>query len=39
LDGIKTAVEILTSIKRSGADLVITYHALEVARFLKSLAS
>lgn len=31
LDGAKTALEILTSIKRAGADLIITYHALEVA--------
>ncbi len=29
------ALEILTSIKRAGADLIITYHALEVARQLK----
>jgi porphobilinogen synthase len=28
-------LEILTSIKRAGADLIITYHAKEVARWLK----
>ena len=27
-------MEILTSIKRAGADLLITYHALEAARLL-----
>lgn len=35
LNGLKTAWEILTSIKRAGADRIITYHALEVARLLK----
>ena len=30
------ALEVLTSIKRAGADLIITYHALEVAKHLKS---
>jgi len=35
LDPSKTALEILTSIKRAGADLIITYHALEVARQLR----
>jgi porphobilinogen synthase len=29
-------MEILTSIKRAGADLIITYHALEAARILNS---
>lgn len=29
------ALEVLTSIKRAGADLIITYHALEVARHLR----
>jgi porphobilinogen synthase len=29
-------MEILTSIKRAGADIIITYHAKEVARWLKS---
>jgi len=35
LDSSKVALEILTSIKRAGADLIITYHALEVARQLR----
>ncbi|HOT77114.1 MAG TPA: porphobilinogen synthase, partial [Candidatus Wallbacteria bacterium] len=35
LDEKKTAVEILTSIKRAGADLIITYHANELARWIK----
>lgn len=30
----KLILEILTSIKRAGADLIITYHAKEVAKFL-----
>lgn len=30
----KTMLEILTSIKRAGADLIITYHAIEAARLL-----
>jgi porphobilinogen synthase len=34
LDGAKATVEILTSIKRAGADLIITYHALEAAAWL-----
>ncbi|OQA75601.1 MAG: Delta-aminolevulinic acid dehydratase [bacterium ADurb.Bin243] len=35
LDEKKTTVEILTSIKRAGADLIITYHANELARWIK----
>lgn len=31
----RLAMEILTSIKRAGADLIITYHAVEVAKILK----
>ena len=31
----KTALETLTSIKRAGADLIITYHALDAARWMK----
>ena len=31
----KVVLEILTSIKRAGADIIITYHAKEVARWLK----
>ena len=27
-------LEILTSIKRAGADLILTYHALEAAKLL-----
>lgn len=33
--GPRTAAEILLSMRRAGADLIITYHALEVAQFLK----
>jgi porphobilinogen synthase len=28
-------LEMLTSIKRAGADLIITYHALDAARWLR----
>ncbi|MCA1733087.1 MAG: porphobilinogen synthase, partial [Acidobacteria bacterium] len=31
IDGPRVADEILTSIKRAGADLIITYHAMEWA--------
>jgi porphobilinogen synthase len=31
----KVTLEILTSIKRAGADVIITYHALDAARWLK----
>ena len=34
LDERATALEILTSIKRAGADLIITYHAADAARWL-----
>ena len=34
LDGDRAAMEVLTAIKRAGADLVITYHAKEAARLL-----
>ncbi len=34
IDGRRAALEILTSIKRAGADLIITYHAKEAARWL-----
>jgi porphobilinogen synthase len=34
LDERRTVLEILTSIKRAGADLIITYHAREAARWL-----
>jgi len=36
IDESKAAEEILTAILRAGADLIITYHALEVARILQS---
>lgn len=35
IDGKKIAMEILLSIKRAGADIIITYHAIEVAKWLK----
>jgi len=31
----KTVIEIMSSIKRAGADLIITYHAKELAKWLK----
>ncbi|MBN1443786.1 MAG: porphobilinogen synthase [Planctomycetes bacterium] len=34
VDGERIAMEILTSIKRAGADVILTYHAREVARIL-----
>ncbi|MCX7903358.1 MAG: porphobilinogen synthase [Caloramator sp.] len=34
IDEIKIIMEILTSIKRAGADIIITYHALEAAKYL-----
>ena len=34
LDGRRAALEILTAIKRAGADIIITYHAKEAARWL-----
>lgn len=35
LDERRTALEVLTAIKRAGADLIITYHAIEAARWLR----
>jgi len=35
LDEERVALEILTSIKRAGADLIITYHAKDAARWLR----
>jgi porphobilinogen synthase len=35
IDERKIALEILTSIKRAGADMILTYHAPDVARWLK----
>jgi porphobilinogen synthase len=34
VDGERLMMEILTSIKRAGSDLIITYHALEAAKLL-----
>ena len=34
LEGPRVALEILTAIKRAGADIIITYHAKEAARWL-----
>jgi len=34
LDGRLTALEVLTAIKRAGADIIITYHAKEAASWL-----
>ncbi|MBI3948165.1 MAG: porphobilinogen synthase [Armatimonadetes bacterium] len=35
IDGERIMMEILTSIKRAGADMILTYHALEAARLLE----
>ncbi|MBF6600912.1 MAG: porphobilinogen synthase [Dehalococcoidia bacterium] len=35
IDGQRVAMEILTSIKRAGADIIITYHAKDAARALR----
>ncbi len=35
IDGRRVALEILTSIKRAGADIIISYHAKEAARWLQ----
>ena len=37
LDEKQTVLEILTAIKRAGADIIITYHAKEVARWLQAI--
>jgi len=34
IDGRRVTMEILTAIKRAGADMLITYHAKEVARWM-----
>lgn len=34
IDGTKVMMEILTSIKRAGADMILTYHAIEAAKEL-----
>ena len=36
IDGPRVIMEVLTSIKRAGADIIITYHAREAADYLKS---
>ncbi len=36
IDEAKVTLETLTGMKRAGADLIITYHALEAARWLKN---
>jgi porphobilinogen synthase len=36
IDGTKVMMETLTAIKRAGADLILTYFALEAAEFLRS---
>lgn len=36
LDERRVVLEILTAIKRAGADLILTYHALDAARWLRS---
>jgi len=36
LDEERTVLEALTSIKRAGADIIITYHAPDAARWLSS---
>lgn len=38
IDEEKVVMELLTGLKRAGADLIITYHALDVARWLKRLS-
>jgi porphobilinogen synthase len=35
IDERRVTLEILTSIKRAGADMIFTYHARDVARWLK----
>ncbi len=35
LDGRRATIEVLTAIKRAGADIIITYHAKEAARWLR----
>lgn len=37
IDGPRVMMEILTSIKRAGADIIITYHAVEAAKILKGI--
>jgi len=37
IDEVRIVMEILMGMKRAGADLIITYHALEVARWLEQI--
>jgi porphobilinogen synthase len=37
IDERAVVLEMLTGIRRAGADMVITYHAMEAARWLKEL--
>jgi delta-aminolevulinic acid dehydratase/porphobilinogen synthase len=37
IDGPRVMMEVLTSIKRAGADIIITYHAVEAAKILKGI--
>ena len=37
IDGDRVMMEVLTSIKRAGADIIITYHAVEAANILNKL--
>jgi porphobilinogen synthase len=36
LDEKRTVLEIITSITRAGADIILTYHAKDLARWLRS---
>jgi porphobilinogen synthase len=36
LDERSIVLELLTGMKRAGADLIITYHAVQVARWLRA---
>jgi porphobilinogen synthase len=36
IDEAKVTLETLTGMKRAGADLILTYHAVEAARWLKN---
>jgi porphobilinogen synthase len=36
LDEKRTVLELITSIQRAGADIILTYHAKDLARWLRS---
>ena len=38
IDGERVMMETLTAIRRAGADMILTYHALEAARLMGSAA-